>query len=78
MIIASLVAGIIAKLPALLFYQRRFFYPRNIGFIVFPCLMAYFAWKNKLSTGKIGFIVGTTLAGLIFINSFPNVKKAIL
>jgi hypothetical protein len=75
-IIASLVAGVIAKLPAFLPIDEDFFYPRNIGFIVFPLLTVYFAWKNKLSTSKIAFIVGATLAGLIFINLFPNVKKS--
>ena len=75
-IIASLVAGVIAKLPAFLPISEDFFYPRNIGFIIFPALMAYFAWKNKLSTGKIAFIVGATLVGLIFINSLPDVQKS--
>src|SRR5688500_9374181 len=75
-IIASLVAGVIAKLPAFLSINEDFFYPRNIGFIVFPALMAYFAWKNKLSTGKIAFIAGTTLVGLIFINSLPDVNSS--
>jgi hypothetical protein len=75
-IIASLVAGVIAKLPSFLPISEDFFYPRNIGFIIFPALMAYFAWKNKLATGKIAFIAGTTLVGLIFINSLPDVKSS--
>ncbi len=75
-IIASLLAGVIAKLPAFLSISEDFFYPRNIGFIIFPLLSAYFAWKNKLSTAKIAFIAGTSLAGLIFINSLPDVKKS--
>ena len=75
-IIASLLAGLIAKLPDLLTINEDFFYPRNIGFIIFPALMAYFAWKNKLSTDKIAFIAGATLVGLIFINSLPDVKKS--
>lgn len=74
--IASLLAGIIAKLPAFLPIEENFFYPRNIGFIIFPFLTVYFAWKNKLSTGKIAFIVGATLAGLIFINFLPKVKES--
>ena len=75
-IIASLLAGLIAKLPDLLTINEDFFYPRNIGFIIFPALMAYFAWKNKLSTGKIAFIVGATLVGLVFINSLPDIKQS--
>lgn len=75
-IIAALVAGFIAKLPALFSINEEFFYQRNIGFIIFPALSAYFAWKNKLSTGKIALMVGATLTGLIFINFFPDVKTS--
>ncbi|MGI8637790.1 MAG: hypothetical protein ACR2KZ_20510, partial [Segetibacter sp.] len=75
-ITASLIAGVIAKLPAFLPVNLDFFYPRNIGFIIFPMLSAYFAWKNKLSAIKIAFIVGTILVGLIFVNFLPNVKKS--
>jgi hypothetical protein len=75
-IIASLIAGLIAKLPAIFHIDEELFYSRNIGFIVFPLLTAYFGWKNKLSTGKIAFIIGATLAGLVFINLLPHVKKS--
>ena len=75
-IIASLVAGVIAKLPAFLQIDEDFFYPRNIGFIMFPLLTAYFAWKNSISSGKIAFLVGATLAGLVFINFLPDAEKS--
>lgn len=75
-IIASLIAGTIAKLPALFSINEDFFYQRNIGFIVFPALMVYFAWKNKLPTPKVAFLAGVTLVGLIFINLLPNVKHS--
>jgi len=71
-LLASIVAGIIAKFPAIFELQEDIFYSRNIGFIIFPVLSAYFAWKNKLSKGKITFIVLAQLAGLIYINSLPN------
>ena len=75
-IIAALIAGLIAKLPAFFAINEDFFYPRNIGFIIFPMLTAYFAWKNKLSPKKIAFIVGAMLAGLIFINLLPDITKS--
>lgn len=75
-IIASLTAGIIAKLPVLLALNEESFYQRNIGFIIFPALSAYFAWKNKLSTGKIAFIIAATIAAILFINFLPQVKKS--
>jgi hypothetical protein len=75
-ITASVLAGVIAKLPGFLSISEEFFYSRNAGFIIFPLLTVYFAWKNKLSAGKIAFIVGATLAGLIYINFLPDVKKS--
>lgn len=71
-VIASLIAGFIAKIPAIFPIDEEFFYPRNIGFIVFPLLSLYFAWRNKLSTAKIAAILGAVLAGLIYINSLPG------
>jgi hypothetical protein len=68
---AALLAGLIAKIPAIFSLEEDFFYPRNIGFIIFPILAAYFSWKNNLSKGKIALISLTMLAGLVFINSLP-------
>lgn len=68
---ASLLAGLLAQLPKLLSIDEKFFYPRNVGFIVFPLLIAYFAWKNKISPKTGGWLAGFTLIGIGFINSLP-------
>ena len=75
-IIASVLAGLVAKLPAFLHIDEQLFYTRNIGFIIFPMLSAYFAWKNKLATSKIAFIACATLVAVIFINLLPHVKNS--
>lgn len=75
-LIICAIAGLIAKIPALFSIDEEFFYPRNIGFIIFPALSAYFAWKNKISRGKILVIIAAILTGLFFINSLPNVKSS--
>jgi len=71
-IVLSICAGIIVKLPALLNLNEEFFYSRNAGFIIFPALSAYFAWRNKLSALKIAMVAGCMLAALFFINSLPD------
>ena len=73
-IVASLIAGIIAKFPTFLPITEDFFYPRNIGFIVFPFLTAYFAWKNKLPIKATAVIGGAIFISLVFINSLPHVN----
>lgn len=70
-VIAALFAGLVAKLPAFLHIDEELFYTRHAGFILFPVLSAWFAWKNKLSTGKIALIAVIILAGLLFINFLP-------
>lgn len=70
--LAVLVAGVTAKLPAIFSIDEEFFYTRNLGFIIFPALATFFAYRQKLSIGKTAFIVGSALVGLIYINAFPD------
>lgn len=71
-LIAAIVAGLIAKMPAYTGIGEEFFYSRNIGFIVFPTLLAYFAWKNNFSLSKWIMLSLISLVSLLFINLFPN------
>jgi len=75
-IIASLVAGVIAKLPVLLNINLESFYQRNIGFIIFPILTTYFIWRKSLSTKKIVFAGVAFLIAIIFINLLPADNKS--
>lgn len=75
-VIAALLAGVIAKFPQLFSIDEEFFYTRNVGFIIFPILAAYFAWKNKLSVSNISLIAGLIITGLIFINLLPDIDKS--
>lgn len=74
-LLASLVAGIIAKLPSILSIDEEHFYTRNVGFIIFPVLAVYFAWKNKLPARKIALVAGAILFSLVFINLLPGTAK---
>lgn len=67
-ILGSVIAAIIAKLPEIVSVDPEIFYTRNIGFIVFPILTAYFTWKNNLTTASKIFFVAVTLACALFIN----------
>jgi len=75
-IILAIVAGTIAKFPAFFSLNEDFFYQRNIGFIVFPALTIYFAWRNKLAIAKIGFFAVLMIAALVFINLLPDAKQS--
>ncbi|WP_138476884.1 DUF4153 domain-containing protein [Dyadobacter bucti] len=73
---ASILAGLLAQLPKMLSIDQEFFYTRNIGFIVFPILIAFFAWKNRIS-GKTGAILaGLALISICFINYLPQDPKS--
>ncbi len=71
-IIASFIAGFIAKLPQFFGFADEFFYPRNIAFVVFPLLAAYFAWKQNVSTKKIVIASIAILISVLFINFLPD------
>jgi len=71
-IIASSIAGFIAKLPQFFNFSPEFFYPRNIAFVVFPLLATYFAWKQNVSTKIIAIASIAILVSVLFINFLPN------
>jgi hypothetical protein len=71
-ILAALVAGFTAKLPALFHIDEGYFYPRNIGLIIFPALTAWFAWKNQLTLPKLLLVAGCFLLAGVFINLLPR------
>ncbi len=75
-IVASFIAGLIAKIPQFFSLDPEYFYPRNIGFVVFPMLTAYFAWKQKLWTRNLGFVSLAIFVAAIYINLLPDNDKS--
>jgi len=71
-VLSSLVAGFLAKVPALFNINEEIYYTRNIGFIVFPLLAIYFAWKNNLSARNISIVSGISVFSLTFMNLLPH------
>lgn len=71
-IVASLAAGLIAKLPDLMGIDPDYFYPRNISFAVFPFLTLYFTWKQKIATNRMVFALASIVASAIYINVLPG------
>ena len=71
-IIASFIAGFIAKLPQFFNFLPEYFYPRNIAFVVFPLLIAYFAWKQNTPAKKIVIVSLAILISVLFINILPD------
>lgn len=75
-LLACVIAGFLSKIPALFHLNEEFYYSRNIGFIIFPILTAYFIWKNKTATGTTLFIIVSMLAAILFINQMPVNSKS--
>jgi hypothetical protein len=71
-IIAALLAGVLAKFPAFFSLNEEFFYPRNLGFIVFPFVIAYFARKNKISQIPLILTSVAILISALYINLLPD------
>ncbi|WP_111672538.1 DUF4153 domain-containing protein [Algoriphagus litoralis] len=75
-IIAALLAGVLAKFPTIFSLNEEFFYPRNLGFIAFPFVAAYFAWKNKLSVQSLALPFGIILVAALYINLLPENQES--
>ncbi|TGE07636.1 DUF4153 domain-containing protein [Hymenobacter fodinae] len=75
-VVAAFIAGLIAKIPQLFGLSPDYFYPRNIAFIVFPLLTAYFAWKQKLPTRTLAVVALLLLGSVVYINALPRNEQS--
>ena len=75
-IVASLISGLIAKIPDFISITPEYFYPRNLTFVIFPFLTAYFAWKQKMQTKKVITVFIAILISVLYINLLPNDTKS--
>ena len=75
-IIASIIAGIIAKPPQFIGINPEYFYPRNIAFAVFPLLTTYFIWQQKTQTKRLAVAAFAILFSVFFINVLPVSTKS--
>ena len=75
-IAAAFVAGLIAKIPDFATIKPDYFYPRNLAFVVFPVLVAYFSWKQKNQTRQIIVGVIAILSSVVYINILPDNPKS--
>lgn len=76
MVVAIFIAGLIAQIPQFFSINDDFFFPRNIGFIVFPMLTAYFAYKQQLGINKLLFPLIAISLSVFYINFLPDNNKS--
>ncbi len=70
-ILLGLVAAFIGKIPAIFGLEQDTFYPRFLGFVVFPALTAYFIWRNSVSARKTLIAALVFAAGLLLMMLLP-------
>ena len=68
----ALIAGLIAHIPNFTSIDQEYYFSRNISFVVFPVLSAYFIWKQKLAFKQWLFPLLATFIAAIYINLLPN------
>ena len=75
-LIAAVVTILIDQLPDIFGWDQLKFFQRNHSFVYFPALIAYFAWKQKLSWKVIVPIATILLLAVVHINLLPDTEKS--
>lgn len=75
-VLLSIIAGIIAKIPFIFNLDEELFYTRNVGFISFTIISIYFAIRNNLSKVKLIIISAINLIAAIYINTLPPINNS--
>ena len=73
---AAVVAWFLAKLPAFFNWDEEFFYPRNLGFVIFPFVSAYFAWRKKIPFKSLLTPIIILVIAIVYINLLPDQKNS--
>jgi len=68
----ALLAGLIAKMPYFIGIEDDVYFQRNLGFILFPSLIFFFAWKTKLAQKYLLACCALLAATAVFINLLPH------
>lgn len=74
-VVTALTAGLLAKVPEIFSIDEELFYSRNIAFLIFPFLIAYFSWKNKQTVRQLILPFITIVLSVIYINILPGKKE---
>jgi hypothetical protein len=75
-IVFALLAGLIASIPNITGIDNEKFLFRNISFVVFPLLSAYFIWKKKLAFKQYLFPLLAFIIAAVYINLLPTNKES--
>ncbi len=75
-LLLTFVAGLIAQIPQYFSIAEDVFFSRNIAFIVWPMLAAFFAWKQNLGPRKWLFPGLALVLSAVYINVLPNFSKS--
>jgi hypothetical protein len=70
----AVAAAVAVKVPTLFgidLDEDGGFYARNASLFVLPLLTAYFAWKRRLGTTTVGWLVAAFVAAGVFANVYP-------
>ena len=70
--LTAFLAGLIARIPLLFDIDPEYFYPRNIGSIVFPALLLYLFWKRPLPLRQFLVAFSLMITSIIFLNLLPG------
>ncbi len=75
-VVAAIISGLIAKMPSFLGIEFDTYLSKNVGFVIFPMLSMYFAWKQSLSIVKYILPILIFITAAVFINYLPNNDKS--
>ncbi|WP_297337142.1 DUF4153 domain-containing protein [Algoriphagus sp.] len=75
LILASL-AWLFAKSPQFFSWKEEFFYPRNMGFLLFPFVSLYFIRKKQIPLRSLWLPIVILAASMIYINLLPQNQQS--
>ena len=71
-VILSLLAGLLINIPNITGIDKEIFLTRNLSFIIFPVLIVYFIWKQKLVFKQWAGAFIAVIIAVFYMNLLPQ------
>lgn len=75
LLLGSIAATFIAKIPNIFGLDEDEFYAKNLAFIVVPILVAFFGWKNSVNIKKLMLPIVIIIVSALYINLLPSIES---
>lgn len=70
--ISVFLAGVLVKFPQWIGWNPELYLAKQLGYIIFPFILLFFAWKNRISFALLAASIVALFASAVYLHQLPG------